>query len=101
MKKFIQKIADVIGSIFGYGLLLSLLIGALSFFAYVVAIIIGGEVAVAICTFVYKEIYPHLITGTSIIVLLGLLRMYLVGETALSSDKKKKATKDKSVVQFK
>ena len=91
MKKTVRSIADILGWIFGYGILASLLIGALSFFAYVVALIIGGDVAATICAFVYKSVYPHLVTGTSVVVLLGLLKMYLMGQTALSSSKKKMA----------
>ena len=96
MKRIVERTANVLGWIFGYGLLLSLLIGALSFFAYMVALIIGGNIASMICDFVYKTVYPRLVTGTSIIVLLGLLKMYLVGETALSSTKKIKSAEDKS-----
>ena len=96
MKKTVQSIANILGWIFGYGILASLLIGALSFFAYVAALIIGGDVAAAICAFVYKSVYPHLVTGTSVVVLLGLLKMYLMGQTALSSAKKGKTAEEKS-----
>ena len=90
IKSILSRIADILSLVFGYGIMLSLFIGGLSFFAYLVALIIGGEVAVSICTVIYKGIYPCLVYVTSLFVLLGLLVMYLRGETALSKTKKKK-----------
>ena len=49
MKKTIEKICKVIGIIYGYGILISLFAGGLTFFGYVVAICVGGEVASKIC----------------------------------------------------
>lgn len=89
MRKVLDKIANVIGWIFGYGLMISLFVGGLSFFGYVVALIVGGELAVSICTFIYKTVYPWLIMGTSVVVLLGIVKMYLKGEVALSASKKR------------
>ena len=89
MKKIFDQIASVFELIVGYGLMISLFIGGLSFFGYLVALIMGGDVAEAICKFIYKDMYPWLVTGTSVFVLLGLVKMYLKGETALSSSKKK------------
>lgn len=90
MRECFKKIAKVTGMIYGYGIMLALLIGGLSFFGYVAALIIGGETASAICDFIYKDLYPVLVYGSSVIVLLGLVTMYLKGEKALSSEKKKK-----------
>ena len=96
MKKIINKIAEILGWIYGYGLMISLFVGGLSFFGYVVALIVGGESATAICTFIYKTVYPCLVMGTSVIVLLGIVKMYLKGEVALSASKKKKAENKKA-----
>lgn len=90
MKKFLQKVVNVTGIIYGYGIMLSLIIGGLSFFGYVTALIIGGSTAAAICDFIYKRLYPILVYGSSVIVVLGLVIMYLKGEKALSAEKKKK-----------
>jgi len=90
MKEILNKIANVTGMIYGYGIMLSLLIGGLTFFAYILALILGGSAAAAICHFIYKTLYPVLVYGSSVIVLLGLLTMYLKGEKALSSSKKEK-----------
>ena len=90
MKTFLKKISNVIEVVFGYGIMLSLFLGGLTFFGYVVALIDGGETAVWICDFIYKKFYPYLVYWSSIIVLLGLLKMYLCGETALKAEGKKK-----------
>ena len=90
MKKVIHKIADILGWIFGYGIMISLFIGGLSFFGYLGALIVGGETASEICEFIYKTIYPRLVYYTSILVILGLVKMYLSGESALSAGKNKK-----------
>ena len=89
MKKLMKKISDILKVIFGYGILICLFVGGLSFFGYVIALIIGGETATAICTFIYKTFYPYLIKLSTITVLLGLLKMYLAGETALNGGKKR------------
>lgn len=91
MKKIIKKISDAIELVFGYGVMLSLFLGGLTFFGYVAALIIGGDIAEKICHFIYKDFFPHLIYYSSILVLLGLVKMYLCGETALKTEKKEKS----------
>ena len=82
-----KKIIDILKFIFGWGILISLLIGGLTFLGYVFAIIIGGDVAEKICLFIYKKITPILIYISTSSVLLGLIKMYLNGEIALSTKK--------------
>lgn len=89
MKKILHKIADVLRVVFGYGILTGLFAGGLTFFGFVAALIIGGDTAALICHVIYKEIMPVIVYGTTIMVLLGLLIMYLSGETALTVQKKK------------
>lgn len=69
--------------------MISLFAGGLTFFGYLAALIIGGDTATAICTFIYEKIIPVIIYLSTSMVILGLLAMYLNGETALTSDKKK------------
>jgi len=95
MKKILKKISGILRIVFGYGILLSLFVGGLTFFGYVAALIIGGETATVICTFLYKTIIPIVIKTSTVMVLLGLVIMYLNGEVALTSSKKK-AIKQKS-----
>ncbi len=89
MKEFCKKLSDVLKTVFGYGVMVTLFAGGLTFFGYVAALIIGGDVATAICTFIYKEIVPIIIYVSVIMVLLGLVAMYLGGEVALTPEKKK------------
>ena len=89
MKEFFKKISNVLRVIFGYGIMVCLFAGGLTFFGYVVALIIGGDTAAAICEVIYKQIIPIIIKASTILVLLGLAVMYLNGEKALTSNKKK------------
>ena len=83
MKETLKKISDVFKLIFGYGIMIVLFIGGLTFFGYVAALIIGGDTATAICTWIYKSLIPVVIYASTILILFGLLTMYLAGEKAL------------------
>ncbi len=89
MKETCKKISSVMKTIFGYGIMICLFAGGLTFFGYLAAMFIGGETAAAICTFIYKTIIPIIITCSTVLVLFGLAAMYMAGEMALSGDKKK------------
>ena len=92
MKETLKKISDVFKLIFGYGIMIVLFAGGLTFFGYVAALIIGGETATAICTWIYKSFVPVMIKTSTILILFGLLTMYLAGETALTPSKKNAQT---------
>lgn len=91
IKSTLNKIAEVCKLIFGYGIMIVLLAGGLTFFGYLAALIIGGETATAICTWIYKSFIPVLIYTSTILILFGLVAMYLAGEQALTPDNKKAA----------
>ena len=88
MKNFAKKISGILKTVFGYGIMICLFLGGFSFFGYVAALFIGGDVAATICEFIYKSFYPVVIKASVILVLLGLVAMYLNGETALTANKK-------------
>lgn len=88
MKKILNKLVAVLRTIFGYGILTSLFAGGLTFFGYVVALIVGGDLATTICRVIYKDVFPIIVYIATIMVLLGLLVMYLSGEQALTVHKK-------------
>ena len=88
MKEALKKISDVFKIIFGYGIEIVLFAGGLTFFGYVAALIIGGETATAICTWIYKSFVPVMVYASTILILFGLLTMYLAGEKALTPDKR-------------
>ena len=92
MKEILKKISDVFKLIFGYGIMIVLFAGGLTFFGYVAALIIGGETATAICTWIYKSFVPVMIKTSTILILFGLLTMYLAGEKALIPGKKNTQT---------
>ncbi len=89
MKAFFKKLSMVLKTIFGYGIMICLFAGGLTFFGYVTALIIGGNTAATICFVIYKKIIPIIVYATSVLVLLGLLAMYLNGEMALTAKKNK------------
>lgn len=89
MKNLLNKIISILKTVFGYGIMIALFAGGLSFFGYLAALIIGGPVAETICIVIYEKIIPVLIYISTSMVLLGLLVMYLSGETALTSSNKK------------
>ncbi len=88
MKETLKKISDVFKVIFGYGIMIVLFAGGLTFFGYLIALIIGGEMATNICTWIYKSFVPVMIKTSTILILFGLLTMYLAGEKALTPGKK-------------
>ena len=89
MKTFCLKLSNILKTVFGYGIMIVLFAGGLTFFGYMAALIIGGETATAICTVIYKGIIPYIIKVSTILILLGLVAMYLNGEMALTTAKKK------------
>lgn len=94
--KMIEKLKKPVGVckiIFGYGIMISLLVGGLTFFGYLIALIIGGNGAVQICSVIKTYINPIIIYMSTTMVLFGLLLMYLSGETALAASKKNKKGK--------
>lgn len=90
MKEKLKKISNVCKLIFGYGIMIVLFVGGLTFFGYVLALIIGGDTGAAICDVIYNGIIPVMIYTTTSLVLFGLITMYLSGEMALTASKKKK-----------
>lgn len=92
MKETLKRISDVFKLIFGYGIMIVLFAGGLTFFGYLAALIIGGDTATAICTWIYKSFIPVIIYASTILILFGLVTMYLAGEKALTPGKKNMET---------
>lgn len=93
MKEKLKKISDGCKVVFGYGILISLFGGGITFFGYVIALIIGGDTAASICDFMYNTIIPIAIFISTVMVLFGILAMYLAGELALTPTKREKNVK--------
>jgi uncharacterized membrane protein YozB (DUF420 family) len=88
MKEFCKKLSDVLKTVFGYGIMIALFAGGLTFFGYMAALIIGGDIAASICAFIYNTVLPAIIYLSVIMVLLGMIAMYLAGEVSLTPEKK-------------
>lgn len=87
MKNVLIKVVSVLKFIFGWGVMLSLFAGGLTFFGYVVALCIGGGeggIGAEICRVISKEITPVITYVSTSCVLLGLLTMYMSGDKALT-----------------
>lgn len=80
-----KKVTDILLKVFGIGVCFCLFAGGFSILGYVVALIIGGETATAICTFIFKKYLPLIIRFTSIFTGVGLLGMYLSHQKALTA----------------
>ncbi len=93
MKEKLKLISDKLKIVFGYGIMITLFVGGLTFFGYLAALIIGGNTAALICNVIYKKIVPVIIYTSTIMILLGLVTMYLAGEKALTPSKREKTTK--------
>ena len=88
MKEKMKKVTDVLKLVFGYGIMIVLFAGGLTFFGYVAALIIGGDTATAICSWIYKSFLPIVIYASTMLFLFGLVVMYLAGEKALTPGRK-------------
>ena len=85
--KTLRKISDVCKLIFGYGIMITLFAGGLTFFGYIAALIIGGKTATNICIWIYRSFIPVIIYASTILILFGLVTMYMAGEKALTPGK--------------
>lgn len=98
-KNIRAHIASVLEYIYGVGIMIALFTGAISFLGYLVAIMIGGDVATQICVVIYKKIYPILFTFSSSVVLLGLVKMYVSGEKTMVPKKREKTNRSSTKAQ--
>lgn len=90
-----KKFTEICKLVFGYGIMISLFAGGLTFFAYLIALIIGGDTAALICKVTYKQVIPVIVKISTSMILLGLVCMYLSGEKSLTPSEKKKKIADK------
>lgn len=88
-----KKFKEIFDTIFGWCAMIMLFIGGLTSIVYIVGIAIGGDVGTAIVLFLYKDLFVWMAYATSALVLLGMIKMYLVGEMSMTinSGKPKKA----------
>lgn len=80
LKLFCKKAAALLENLIGIALAICLFLGALGFVGYVVAFIIGGEPAAAICEWIYKTFYAYLIKLSTITTVATFVLLYLRGD---------------------
>ena len=84
VKAIINKVKEVCLWIFGIGVTVCVLAGALSLLGFIVALCIGGEAATNLSVFIHKSYFPWVIKFTTIFAAFGLLGMYLSKTKALT-----------------
>lgn len=89
--KKLERPVSICKIIFGYGIMISLFVGALTMLGFVFAICVGGDLAVQICAIIKKYIIPAITYTSTVMVLFGLVIMYMSGQSALTAKKTPKA----------
>ena len=85
-----KKVVNILLTIFGIGILLCLLAGALALPGYLVAMCIGGETASRLAEWILKQYMPWVIRAASVFAGIGLIAMYLNRQKALTGGAKDK-----------
>ncbi len=80
-----KKVSNVVLTIFSIGIIICLFAGGLSFLGYIVGLIVGGDTATNICTWVFKTYLPIVIIATSVFTGIGLIGMYFSRQKALTA----------------
>ena len=97
--KFVKKMerpVKVMKKIFGYGIMISLFVGAMTCLGYLAAFCIGGDAATAICAFIKNYVIKGVTYISTVMVIFGIVIMYFSGEVALAAKKKtKKGSEEK------
>lgn len=80
-----ERIVRGIEKIFGYGIMIALLVGGITFIGYLTALILGGNIAAVICAVIYEKVYPVLIWISTSMIVLGLIKMYIAHDSAFKT----------------
>ena len=92
-----EKIAKIFNKIYGAIIIISFFAGILPLIPFIIAIILGGAAAEAICLFLYNQYYPWVIIGASVSVVVGLLGMYIEKyDFSVDKNSKKKGKEEQS-----
>ena len=83
-----KKLYDVLNKIYGAILMVSFFAGLLPLIAFVVAIIIGGEIGEAVSVFLYEKYYPWVIVCAAFSVVIGWIASYVNPDNKKSHEKK-------------
>ncbi len=94
-----DKILRLITRLWAIVSFILLFTGGVTAVGYIAAIIIGGETGADIINFLYKQVFSVLIYINSVFIIVGLIKMELAGEKALTisngkANKKSKKAKE-------
>lgn len=87
MRERLNTVSVILKRAFGYGVMIALFAGGLTFFGYLFALIIGGETAARICEAIHEVILPAIVYVSNGMIMIGLIAMYCAGEKALTPGK--------------
>lgn len=90
-----EKIYNILNKIYGILMTVSFFAGALPLVAFIIAMIIGGNVGENIAVFIKDYVYPYIIALASIAVLIGWIAMYVGKKEGLSVKSFNKKSEDK------
>lgn len=80
-----KKISTTLLTLFAYGIVSCLFAGGLSLVGYLIALLIGGEIATNLCAWVFKTYLPWVIRLSAVFSGFGLLGMYTGKKQALTA----------------
>ncbi len=81
-----DKLIKLTGKIFSYAMAVLMLLFVFILITYMVMLLIGGNVAIAMNDFISVHILPKMYIASVISSFIGLLNMYLRGEKAFTLD---------------
>ena len=79
-----QKIYNVLNKLYGVIMTASFFLGALPLIPFTVALIIGGNTATSIMTFIGTYYYPYVIAAAALAIIIGWIAMYVGKKEGLS-----------------
>ncbi len=82
-----EKIYNILVKIYAILMTGAFFAGVIPLIPFIVAIIIGGTIGETITVFLYEQVYPYIIAGASIAVLIGVIAMYIGKKESLSINK--------------
>jgi hypothetical protein len=99
----LKKLGQIINTIVGWGIYLTLFLGGLAFFGFLIALIIGGGkdgTGQVLSLLIQRQLFPIIIRVASFTIILGLVGMYINKEFSLSL-KTDKVDADKDIAESK
>ncbi len=89
-----NKILKILTKIWAIVSLFLLFTGGLTVIGYIAALIIGAQEGAALIDFLYNKVFSVLIYTNSILIIVGLIKMELAGEKALTISSNKGKNKE-------